>query len=409
MPQASRPPQADSSQRPPAQRLSARLGQSHERAFFGLLDVIIVEDPVELAFDGALSREHANAVWTWLRRDVAPDLIPPTPSGDDPQAAAVLDAAVPQILVRVHDILSKGRAEPESERRLKSQLGGEDAWGRLPLVLSGLKNRMLLEKARAFGRATNALQDEATVAVALQSLPSADFRTTAMLMQAAIGQVASPTRLVKAAIRIAGDAREGAIRRAGFAPMIDAILAHAQNQIHVLSPMGAFADIDLTCRTIDRFHKLVRAISGYIEIQRMGPWSKAIALLTKRVSERIEPKLRQVGPDVNQSLRRVREGADRLDSDGLLAALNGVYLLATVRDCRDSLALNALFDQSWAMVGEVLEVQLNRNLDVLKANPTDAVASARLEMGIKMAELRFNADYADVLRRAREQAERWVG
>jgi hypothetical protein len=34
------------------------------------------------------------------------------------------------------------------------------------------------------------------------------------------------------------------------------------------------------------------------------------------------------------------------------------------------------------------------------------MALARLNAGIKMAELRFNADYADVLRRARDAASR---
>jgi hypothetical protein len=110
--------------------------------------------------------------------------------------------------------------------------------------------------------------------------------------------------------------------------------------------------------------------------------------------------------DVNRALRRHREGADRLDTDQILSALNGVYLLAAVRDCRDSLALNALFDRTWRLVGQALDIHIQRNLDLLRANPTDRIIPERLDAAIKMAELRFNAEYADVLRRAKEAALR---
>ena len=187
--------------------------------------------------------------------------------------------------------------------------------------------------------------------------------------------------------------------------MVDALLSHAQNQIPLLEANGAFIDIDLICRALDRYHRLVRAVSGYIELSRGSRWSAIIAGLTKSASDRIEPKLRDVAIDVNQALRR-KEANDRFDSDRVLSAINGLYLLSTVRDCRDSLALNAIFEQNWNQVGQTLEVQVKRNLDLFRANPADKVAASRLDAGIKMAELRYNAEYAEVLRRARDAARR---
>jgi hypothetical protein len=206
-------------------------------------------------------------------------------------------------------------------------------------------------------------------------------------------------------IKIIGSASEVAITRAGFGPMIDAILSHAQAQIPALKQYGAFADIDLTCKAIDRFHRLMRAVTGFVELGRLSRWSVIAAGLTKTVSELIEPRLKDVAPDVNRALRR-RDGVDRLDDDLLLSALNGCYILATVRDCRDSLALNALFDQTWAQVGQSLEIHLNRNLEAFRHDPTDKIAARRLDAAITMSELRFNPDYADVLRRARDVAAR---
>lgn len=404
MPPANARPNAS----PETPRPTVRASRRDAKPFFGVIDSVLVEDPVNFPFEGAISRQDAMAAWTWIRRDLASDLIDPDVSDTDPAAAEALSLLLPEILTRTRTALAAAGTSHEAERRLRTQLGSEDAWARLPMVLTALKCRPLLEKAQGFGRATNGMTDEAALAMALQSMPLQDQSVAALLMQAAVGQVANPSRLMTAVIRITGSATDVAITRQGFAPLVDAMLAHAQNQIPVLHQMGAFADIDLTCRALDRFHRLVRAVGSYVELGRLSRWTMVLSALTKSVSERIDPKLREVGPDVNKALRRGREGNDRLDSDQILSALNGVYLLATVRDCRDSLALNALFDQVWNQTGQAIEIHIQRSLDILRLNPLDKVTSARLDAAIKMAELRFNAEYAEVLRRARDAVERRI-
>jgi hypothetical protein len=312
---------------------------------------------------------------------------------------------MPDLLVRARDALRDAESDPDYLRRVRTQLGGEANWAKLPTVLNALRCRTLLDKALGLGRATNTATDDTSLMASLQSMPLQDQKVAALLMMAMAGQTANPSRLITAIIRISGGAEEAIIIRAGYGPMVDAILAHAQNQVGPLMQVGTFGDMDLTCRAIDRFHRLVRAISGYVELTRASRWSGIVAALIKTVSERLEPKVQDVAPSVNIAMRR-RENADRLDADQMLLALNGVYLLATVRDCRDSLALNTVFDQAWGQIGQALEIHLERNLELLRRNPADAMASGRLDTAIKMAELRFNAEYAEVLRRAKDSAER---
>jgi hypothetical protein len=169
---------------------------------------------------------------------------------------------------------------------------------------------------------------------------------------------------------------------------------------------GPFADIDRACRAIERFHRLVRALSAYIEMPRGGRWGTVLGALTTEASRRIELRLKDVVSDLNLAMRRRADGIDRVDADQMLAAFNGMYLLVTLRECKDSLAINALFEQAWTQSGQALDIHLNRNLDLLKANPVDVVADERLEAGIKMAELRFNPDYAETLSRARASTQR---
>lgn len=374
--------------------------------FLGLLDGVLVDDPVDFEFDGAIARSDAAAVWTWMLRDLSDQPIDPNTPGDDPEVRQLLDALLPDLLERARNAVAAATNNYEAERRLRSQLGGEQPWLRLPLVLNALRCRNLLSKAQKFGHAANGMSDEAALAHALQAMPLADQPVAALLMQATVSHLTNPSRLIKAAVRISGSASEAAIQRAGLAPLVDALLAHAQNQLSALQLVGAFADVDLACRALHRFHRLVRAVRTYVELSRNGRWATIVGALTKQVSQRVEPRLRDVALEVNQALRRQRDGSNRLDSDQLLAALSGVYVLVTVRDCRESLAVNALFDQAWGEVGEALEAHIQRNLDILRQDPADTNTSARLDAAIKMAELRFNAEYADVLRRAKDTAEK---
>lgn len=375
------------------------------KPFLGLIDAVVVDVPADFSFDGAVTVDQARAAWAWMIRDLAPDLIDVATVDDLGGDTAALDAMVPELLNRARRAVVEAQAGGEPLRRIKMQLGGDAAWEKLPVILNALRIRALLEKAQSFGRATNGMADEAGLALALQSMPLQDHAVASLLMMAAVGQVAAPARLVTAAIRITNNADESALVRGGFGALIDALLAHAQNQIPPLNQMGTFGDMDLVCRSIDRFHRLMRAVMGYVELNRSGRWSTIAAGLAKSASDRIEPKLRDVAADLNLALRR-REGTDRVDGDQILRAMNGVYLLATVRESRDSLAVNAIFDQVWTQTGQALEIHIERNLEYLRRNPAETASSARLDAALKMAEVRFSQEYAETMRRAKDVAER---
>ena len=398
---------ANRSDPPAAPRSSARAARPAAKPFAGMIETVIVEDPATYAFPGSMLRSHAMAGWTWAYRDLCPDLINADTILDGSLTAEALEPLMPQVMARMKEGLAAADKDQEAGRRLRAMLGSDEARDALPVLLNALRARPLLAKAQAFGKAINTIGDDSALGVALQSMPLQDPALAALLFHAALGQVANPTRLVTTIIKLSGNATEVSVSRSGFTPVVEAILAHAQSQLHRLQPNGAFADVDLICRALDRFHRLVRSLTGYIEFGRGSRWATILSALTKQVSDRIEPRLREVVPDMNQALRRGREGTvDRLDGDRVLAAINGVYLLATIRDCRDSLALNAMFDLAWSQSAQALELHLQRNLDLLRQNPSDAVVSARLDAGIKMAEIRFNAEYAETLKRARAAAER---
>src|SRR5690606_25593923 len=276
-----------------------------------------------------------------------------------------------------------------------------------PYAVMALRRRELLDKASQFGRALGYIQDEAALVTALQTITLKNPVTRALWMQAMAGTMVNPNRVMGAAVKLAGGPGEAAIAQAGFAPLVDAMLAHAQDQLALLMTQpSAFNDYDLACRAIDRFHRLMRALAYNCEFGRRSAWAGIVTDLTARFSERLERPLRQITSDVTQALRHPRDSADTVDPERVLAGLNGLYLLTTIRRSRDTLAVNAVLDQVWAETGQTLEVLVTRALDLYRSNPADAVARERIDAGIKMAEIRYNADYADILRRARDGAER---
>jgi len=380
-----------------------------EASFLETFDAILVDEPVNFDFDGSLKRKDMRSVWTWVTRDLDTELPHALEAAviDDTPVEAVLDKSLPAIHARIKQIAAAAQTSGEQERRLAAQLGGEEVLARLPVILNAFRCRGHLAKAAAFGRASGNLSDDHALGAALKSMPLKDQGVAALLFHTVVGQSSNPAKLVTAVISVAGGTSETVVRGAGFAPVVDGILAHAQNQVsRISSQHGPFSDADMMCKAINRFHRLIRAVTGYLEMERGSRWSMIVTEVTKTIAQKIEPRLREVSADVAQSLRKPRDGADRLDSDRLLAALNGVYLLATVREAKDSLALNAMFEKIWHETGQNLEVLVKRNLKLYKQNPANKIIGQRLDMGLKMAEVRFNREYADILRRARDVADK---
>lgn len=378
-------------------------------AFLTTFDAVLVNPPVYHHLGGAIDRDSAKSIWTWIARDLAASevarLSDAIDSGADPQAAFVL--MIPELIERLKENAQAEKVDHETERRNTLQMGGEEARQRLPYVIMAMRRQALLEQAANFGKAIGKLQDEATLAVALQTISMSNQLTRALWMQAMVGHLANPSRIMAAVTRLSGGNTEVHITNAGYAPLVEALLSHAQSQVGRLSPHpGMFADHDLACKAVDRFHRLMRSISYNLEIERKSLWGTIITDLTARFSERLERPMKEISLHVTQALRRPRDGTDKLDPGDVLAALNGLYLLITIRKCRDSLAVNALLDKAWSDTGQAVEVLVTRALDHFRANPTDLVARERLDAGIKMAEIRFNPEYAEILRRARDGADR---
>ncbi|MGV3650873.1 MAG: hypothetical protein ACO1OK_05570 [Devosia sp.] len=365
-----------------------------------MIDAVLVRAGYPFAFPGAIDVVTAQAVSTWMTRDLGADLVAGRAPADRAEA---LEGAMATLLARARDAMAAAATSEDAERRMRVQLGGEDIVARLPAVLTALRCRAVIAKARDFGRATNAMADEAALAAALQSMPLQDQTVAALLMQAAMGEVLQPARIMSALVRVVGSGGEAAIGRAGYAPLVDALLAHAQNQLGAMEGQGPFRDIDRACGALERFHRLSRAVTGYVEFAPLGRWTGIVSGLTRQASDRVTLHLRDMVPTLSRALRG--DGTSDEHESGL-EAFNAMYMLATARDCRDSLALNTLIDPLWQQVGQVIEHHSERQREALRIHEPTAARLARYDRAVRLVELRFGPDHAEILRRARDAAPR---
>ncbi len=377
----------------------------------GLIGPVLVQQPVLFLSQGAIDRERAISVWTWLVRDVDPSLSQEAQTALSHEGTQETRAALcTKISSLIAQRIAQAKENADLDRRLTIQLGGREVRARLGQVKNAFKYYQLLPKAVAFGRAINGVRDENSLKLALKSFPVNDPGVFALMMQAAIGQITNPNRLLCVILSLSGGETQAAVTQAGFAPVLEAMIAHAQNQLWVFSnSFGTFTDVDLVCQALERYHRLVRAISTITDGDKNSQWAQKVSGLTRRMSELIEPRLTNVDALIRQALRKPRIGPDRIDPDLLLDALNGMYLLVAVREARDSLALNSIVNNIWNETGKALEVLISRNLEAFRDAPENDMIAQRLNAGIKMAEVRFNPEYADILKRARDGASRLVG
>src|SRR5690606_22297703 len=217
-------------------RLTEAAALAAQSAFFAVLEPVIVRSPAYHPFPGAIAHDTAMAVWRWLARDVAPGeaalLGAAVEEGEQPDAA--FDGVAEGLLGRIRAVFAAEEEDRDLARRNTLQLGGEDARRRLPYAVMALRRRALLDKASQFGRALGYIQDEAALATALQTITLKNPVTRALWMQAMVGTMVNPNRVMGAAVKLAGGPGEAAIVQAGFAPLVDAMLAHAQDQLALL-------------------------------------------------------------------------------------------------------------------------------------------------------------------------------
>lgn len=373
----------------------------------GLIGSVLVEGAVHFQPQGAILLPQLEAVWHWLNRDIDTSLsIGARKLLAAPDASSEISAFCLAISTLLMQQVRLAADDHKLAHDIRVQIGDDNAYANLEKIAMAFKCQPFLPKALAFGRSLNQQREDAALALSLKSFPAKQSPLMPFIMHAAMSQISQPARIVGAIINLAEGSGESEVLQAGYGAIVDALLAHAQNQISLIYDDGPFTDMDLACQAVARFHALIRGVSIITENSPQGRWAQQVSKLIAHISDRLEPRIARIEVDVRQSLRLPRSEKDHLDTGLLLEALSGMYLLSTIRESRESLGVNSALETAWTQTGQVLEILIERNLEAFKSDPSNELTARRLDAAINMARIRFNPEYADIVKRAMDSAAR---
>ncbi|HHS82821.1 MAG TPA: hypothetical protein ENJ68_04805, partial [Devosia sp.] len=152
-----------------------RARENARRIIDALLGPVLVDKPVFFPSDGAVERHQAIAAWMWMIRDIDAKLEREALNAISDEAPRSARSAFAHKLSRlIESVVAAAQKSHEFARRTAIQMGGAEEFERLPQLASAFRHQKLLSKAVTFGQAINAIQDENSLKLALQSFPVDD-------------------------------------------------------------------------------------------------------------------------------------------------------------------------------------------------------------------------------------------
>ena len=130
---------------PTPSRPEAEANASVRRPFCGLIDPVLVNEPVLFPLGSSVSVEAARGAWVWVVRDLCSDLISADGVANGNFAATDLEPLMPEVLARMKAALEKIDGDTEAMRRLRAQSGRENFRDEASVVMAALRARALLQ------------------------------------------------------------------------------------------------------------------------------------------------------------------------------------------------------------------------------------------------------------------------
>ncbi|MBH0237593.1 hypothetical protein [Methylobrevis albus] len=385
------------------------------RLFFEPFAPFIIREELRTRQTGRLSIDSIDGIWTYLVRDVAPDLFGPwldeasirvySPEADlKVMMAELRDTGLRQLRAN-HDELS---ATAKGRQRLGGLIGGERA-------LSDLGDLFAIHERRK-SIATLVHELPATIVVgdpsettALEVVGRFVERVPADAVWAGcvlLSRLASPAVLARIAVALGGGDKAGDIRRSSVASFLDIYFSEAERVIVRFGAARRRPDGTAEmARALGSFHDLVRSISISIDFDGDSAWRKRLGDLRRSMSDMVQAEVEAIVPTIRRALRV--EGGSTAGREGEgQDAIRAMTVLAEARRCRDSLAINELLAQVGQSSEQAIEVLGNRAIEQLKktAGAGRADVLMAVDIMIKLAELAFGPEYAVVMRKARDRA-----
>jgi hypothetical protein len=390
------------------------------RLFFAPLASFLVDDEPAHKHRGRIAQACLEPLWTWVRRDLAPeeartyyDAVTQANLADD---AAACDQLVrsfhSRVAERIRAVLA-GISDDKTLQRLSAQIGTpkaiEDA-GDLLAILSWRDTFALIEQ-RLPVMIRNLADGELDQVKALLDSPLGSQRellpyTLVLVM----GRLAAPWQLIRLAVRAANSDDELRIRNTPYAMTVTITLVDIERMVNALRDglkRGSSAAVTSLLKPI---HDSVRGLHTELDMTLDSSWARQLKQIRAEVSSLLEAEIESMPGRVRRLLRPRPSGeivrGSVLDGDEIAETEALIEFVGACRTYASELAVNEITQRAYHELQQYLDVSTQALLDGVR-NSGDgdrAFRRSQVNAAVRFCDKVFGKEYASLIAKAAEVA-----
>ena len=402
---------AEPVRRPAGQPWSMRL----EAAFFAPVHPFVADESPAAHTTGRIAAASLPLIWTWIRRDLAPEdyerAIAADPYDGDADAGPVARKLRREVTSRLVDLLRDAGADPKTRQRLAGQLGGDSGYRDLVDVAYVLQNEAAF--ANLFGQLPTAITafdvaDQSRVVEVVRASLDQVQMTADWIGAAILVRTANPVVLASLAARLAGTTDPRLVASSRYGALVEGVLAHLERLAALAqSRSAAPTSRDRLLTDLRAYHDVAKNLNMLMPIEVVPAWMRRIGAAKVAMSDAVARRIEPAPGLVRRALRVETTGgeyAGRWDPASYEEAEFAVRLSIEARLAAESLAVNELVGRTRKQVEQTLEVVSAKLMADLKSSQVldKRTLIEAVDGAIRLSALVFGEDYAAVLRKSRD-------
>lgn len=405
---------------------------SASRIFFNAVEHYLVDERPSVKIPGRISRGTLQSIWTWIERDVATDDVKSYTAAlveeyvskgssentlSENEMAGFFRQSVMRLVVQARD---EAQQSPEKRRRLAAQIGDERCVQELEDVIEIMQNAQALENLRRSLPAKIDPSNPDDVGVVAATIVRAGSIGTGFAGHACIlirERMDSAAKLPRLAALAVGTPDLKIVMGSPFGALVELALSDADIAVQrVLSSFDLMEKQQQGPAALKEYHLLSRNLRATFDLDNVPcDWSRRLAELRMKISQRLERELGDLLPTLRRSVRTMRSFANRplvkpdiidVERSRMLIEIFDVSRLAV-----SELALNELVQRVRSEVESYFQAATQALIDEVRSSSGDrlVICQAYATAAVKLAESLYGQAHAAVLRKSFDVASGVTG
>ena len=398
---------------------TARPG-SPQRMFFAPLDPFLVDDSAERKHKGRIARSSIEPIWEWLCRDLVPTEVKTfldqgkrhISLNQTMMAEQLARAFLDRVVVKLEEARGDAANNDKARRRLLGQVRTPHALDDLREVYAILKGRDALAviASRLPAQIANLADDQLENVKALLESPVARHRDVYVYaLVLVMNRLASPSQLVRLAIRAADSDMVSKIAATPYAVAVDMVLTEIDRLMALLRVEAKRGGPGIA-PVLKEIHDAARTLRTEMDLSGDSNWARQLAAVRSEISELVRSVIEPVPSRVRRLLRvrPVKEIAPNstLDETDVADTEAAIDLVSECRKYASELALSEVTLRTFSELQNFLDTGTTPLVDGLRsAGAADRpFRQSQIDAAVRFCAKIFGAEHAAVISKAADVA-----